>query len=164
MAPLLSKKIRKPAAPPTTTTTETPGLRDTPREAHKIAPNALRSFSEECMNTLLDTFEDNDTADEDRETCDGSISKLLTILHQSAQTISGADDSNIEARQDSLYKAGISSASVKQFNAFNPSTTTAHSIRRDALPNQIRNWPPTTSKWSAGSGSTSKDGSTPNSM
>ena len=97
MAPLSFKKIRK-AAPPTTTTTETPGLGDTPREAYKVAPNALRSFSEECMNTLLDTFEDNDTADEDRETCDGSISKLLTILHQSAQTISGADDSNIEAR------------------------------------------------------------------
>ena len=59
-----------------------------------------------------------DTADDFRDDCEGSALILLTILHQTAAKISTADDSNIEARQDDLYKEGFSTVSVKEFNAF----------------------------------------------
>ena len=116
-APLSSKKVQKQPVP-TPTTTATPGLADTRDEQFKISPKALASFDEEVMDSILNTFEDEDTAEEFRDECQSSSRQLLTLLHRKAKSISSTDDSNIEARQDSLYKEGIATVSVKDFNLF----------------------------------------------
>ena len=113
--PLSSRKIRQPTP---TTTEATPGLSDRADEQYRIAPKALLSFDEQVMETILDTFEDQDTAEDYREECQASARLLLTLLHRTGSSISTADDTNIETRQDALYKEGISTASVKDYNLF----------------------------------------------
>ena len=82
------------------------------------------------LDTILSTFDDEDTADDFRDDCEGSAIILLTMLHQAAAKISTADDSNIEARQDELYKEGFSTVAVKEFNAFKSKYSAFNQARR----------------------------------
>ena len=100
-APLSSNKVLKQPTP-TPTKTATPGLSEARDEQFKISPKALAFFDEEVMDSILNTFEDKDTAEEFRDDCQGSARQLLRLLHRKAKSISSTDDSNIEARQDSL--------------------------------------------------------------
>ena len=123
---------RKPKSKPTTEAT-TPRERETedgPHETYKVAPKTLHSFDEEVLDTILSTFEDEDTADDFRDESQGSALLLLTLLNQAASKISTADDSNIEARQDDLYKEGFSTVSVKEFNAFKSKYSAFNQARR----------------------------------
>ena len=113
--PLSARKIRPI---PATITSTTPGLRGTGSEEFKIAPKALQSFDEELCEKILTTVRDEDTADELLNDCENSARALLYMLHQRANKISTTDDSNVEARADSLYREGIATASVKAFNEF----------------------------------------------
>ena len=61
---------------------------------------------------------DEDTADDHREECGGSARQLLSYLHKIAKSISSTDDANIEARMDNMYKAGLETASLKEYNSF----------------------------------------------
>ena len=115
--PLSAKKI-KPKPTPTPTTKDTPLDADAATEKYRVAPRALTSFDEEVLETILETFEDQDTADDYRTECQGSAAKLISILHKLARKISTTDDTNIETRQENLYKQGISEPTVKAFNAF----------------------------------------------
>ena len=72
------------------------------------------------METILSTFEDEDTADDSRNDCEGSARLLLKTLHGTAKSISTTDDANIEARMDTMYKKGLDSVSLKEYNLFTP--------------------------------------------
>ena len=63
-APLSSAAIRRHS--------RTPGLRGTDSSRFRIAPEALHAFDEECLNTILDTIDDEETQDEMREECENS--------------------------------------------------------------------------------------------
>ena len=102
----------------TPTPKDAPGLADADDEYFKIAPKALYSFDEEVLDSILSTYDDEDTAEEDREDAKGSARLLLEMLYTKARKISQTDDSNVEARADVLYRKGIETASVKGFNAF----------------------------------------------
>ena len=95
-APLSSRKLK-----PITATT-TPGLAKARDEEFKNAPKALLSFDEQVAETILSTFEDEDTIEEYLNDCQGSARLLLKTLHEQANSISTTDDSNVEARADSL--------------------------------------------------------------
>ena len=86
------------------------------------------------LDTILSTFDDEDTADDYRDDCEGSALKLLHLLHHTASKISTADDSNIEARQDNLYKEGFASVSVKEFNLFKSKYSAFNKARRAPKP------------------------------
>ena len=70
------------------------------------------------METVLDTFLDEDTQEEYAERCGGSIRELLRMLHTDYRSISAADTTNIETRQDELYKRGIDEPTLAAFNSF----------------------------------------------
>ena len=86
--PLSAKKV-KPT--PTTTSKDTPDEPDVATEKYRVAPKALASFDEEVLETILETFEDEDTADDYRGDCGGSAAKLLCIMHKLARKISTTD-------------------------------------------------------------------------
>ena len=100
--PLSARKIRKPT---TTTTEATPGMSERTDEQDRIAPKALFSFDEQVMETILDTFGDQDTAEDYRDECQASARIVLTLLHKAGSSISTADDTNIDTRQDALYSS-----------------------------------------------------------
>ena len=63
-AELSARKIRPT---PASSTSATPGLRGTPDDQYKIAPRSLASFDADVLETILHTFDDEETADEARE-------------------------------------------------------------------------------------------------
>ena len=126
---------RKPkSTTPDKSTLDTPGLASAEDEQFKIAPKALASFDEEVLDTILSTFEDEDTAEEYRDEAEGSARRLMEGLHNKARKISQTDDSNVEARADALYRKGIETASVKEFNAFKTAYSAFNAARRSPKP------------------------------
>ena len=95
-----------------------PTSRSGKSKTHKTAPDALHSFDEEVLDMILSTIEDEDTADDLRDESGNSGRALLVLLHERAAKISTSDDTNIIARQDNLYKKGLSTTSLQAFNNF----------------------------------------------
>ena len=118
LRPLSAKKVKPKTTTTTTTPMDSPGGEEDAGEKYRIAPRALASFDEEVLETILETFDDDDTADDYRGECNGSAVQLIYILHKLARQISSADDTNIETRQDQLFKAGLAEPTVKAFNEF----------------------------------------------
>ena len=110
------KKATKPDKTPGTAASS--ALVGTEPSRFKISPEALAQFEEEVVETVLDTFLDEDTQEEYAERCGGSIRELLRILHTDSRGISAADTTNIETRQDELYKRGIDEPTLAAFNSF----------------------------------------------
>ena len=96
----------------------------------KISPEALAHFEETVVETVLDTFVDEDTQEEWSDQCAGSIRTLLAALHNEARSISSADDTNIEARQEELLKRGIDEATLAAFNSFKSRYRAFNSARK----------------------------------
>ena len=83
----------------------------------------------------MDTYEDQDTADDYRDECQCSARLLLKKLHDTAKSISTTDDTNIKARQDALYREGISEVTVKAFNNFKSKYRAFNQARRSPKSN-----------------------------
>ena len=110
---------RKPKSKPTTEASLTGESQSGASDGEfKVAARSLNSYDEEIMETILSTYLDEDTADDHREECGGSARQLLSYLHKIAKSISSTDDANIEARMDNMYKAGLETASLKEYNSF----------------------------------------------